>query len=152
MADLTIHHIDDSTARELPYADGGVKAGFPSPAQEYMDCAIDLNRDLVRHPESTFYARVEGDSMEGAGVSEGDILVVDKLLEVHDGDMAVCVINGEFTVKFVEFHDDSVTLRPANPAYAPITVAEGDRFDVWGVVTYVIHRVHRRPHDRPHRL
>ena len=109
-----------------------------------MDCAIDLNRDLVRHPESTFYARVEGNSMEGAGVSEGDILVVDKLLEVHDGDMAVCVINGEFTVKFVELHDGSVTLRPANPAYAPITVAEGDRFDVWGVVTYVIHRVHRR--------
>ncbi len=144
MADISIHPIDDRTPRELPYADGGVKAGFPSPAQEYLDCAIDLNRDLVRHPESTFYARVEGDSMEGAGVYEGDILVIDKILEVQDGDMAVCIINGEFTVKFIELRGHAVTLHPANPAYAPITVGEGDRFDVWGVVTYVIHRVHRR--------
>lgn len=144
MAELKIYPIDASESSELPYADDGVRAGFPSPVQDFMSEAIDLNRDLVVHPESTFYARVEGDSMTGAGVFEGDILVIDKLIEARDGDMAVCVVDGEFTVKFLDLSGDTVTLRPANDAYAPITVTEGDRFDVWGVVTYVIHRVRRR--------
>ena len=133
MSELKIYSIDASEPAELPYADDGVRAGFPSPAQDFMSEAIDLNRDLVTHPESTFYARVEG-----------DILVVDKLIEARDGDMAVCVVDGEFTVKFLDLSGGRVTLRPANDAYAPITVTEADRFDVWGVVTYVIHRVRRR--------
>ena len=144
MSELKIYSIDASEPAELPYADDGVRAGFPSPAQDFMSEAIDLNRDLVTHPESTFYARVEGDSMTGADVFEGDILVVDKLIEARDGDMAVCVVDGEFTVKFLDLSGGRVTLRPANDAYAPITVTEADRFDVWGVVTYVIHRVRRR--------
>ena len=81
MSELKIYSIDASEPAELPYADDGVRAGFPSPAQDFMSEAIDLNRDLVTHPESTFYARVEGDSMTGAGVFEGDILVVDKLID-----------------------------------------------------------------------
>ena len=128
----------------LPYADEGVRAGFPSPAQDFMEKSIDLNRELVRHPESTFYARVEGDSLQEAGVEPGDLLVVDKAIEPKDGDMAVCFVNGDFTLKFIEIHDDCVMLCPANGAYAPIRVGRGDEFSVWGVVTYVIHKTHRR--------
>lgn len=83
---------DTLSALELPFAGGGVRAGFPSPAQDSMDEKIDLNRELVRHPESTFYARVKGNSMIDADVREGDILIIDKSLEPGDGDMAVCCL------------------------------------------------------------
>ena len=141
MEKLKIFGADTHSSVELPFADEGVRAGFPSPAQNGMDNSIDLNRDLVRHPESTFYARVEGDSMVDAGVRAGDILMIDKSLEPDDGDMAVCVVNGEFTLKFVERHPDCVVLVPANSDYEPIRVGEGERFEVWGVVTYVIHKI-----------
>lgn len=144
MDELKIFGADTLSAMGLPFADDGVRAGFPSPAQDYMENSIDLNHDLVRHPESTFYARVEGDSMNGAGVFEGDLLVVDKAVQPATGDMAVCVLNGEFTVKFVDVGPAGVRLRPANDAYEPIRVEEGDSFEVWGVVTYVIHKVLRR--------
>lgn len=144
MDELKIYGADTLSAVGLPFADEGVRAGFPSPAQDYMESSIDLNHDLVRHPESTFYARVEGDSMSGAGVFEGDLLVVDKAVQPATGDMAVCVLNGEFTVKFVDVGPAGVRLRPANDAYEPIRVEEGDSFEVWGVVTYVIHKVLRR--------
>ena len=94
MGDLLIYETDDSTAAELPYADSGVRAGFPSPAQDYTDESIDLNRDIIHHKESTFYARAVGDSLRDANVMEGDILVIDKSLEPQDGDMAVCFLNG----------------------------------------------------------
>lgn len=86
-------------------AEEGIHAGFPSPAENYMTGGIDLNRELVRHPAATFYARVVGDSMIGAGVSEGDILVIDRSLEAREGDMAVCFIDGEFTLKYLSFSD-----------------------------------------------
>lgn len=109
-----------------------------------MENSIDLNRDLVQHPESTFYARVVGDSMVDADVHQGDILMVDKSVEIHSGDMAVCILNGEFTVKYVDIAPDHVTLRPANDDYPPIHVTEADSFEVWGVVTFVIKRTLRR--------
>ena len=84
-----------------------VHAGFPSPAQDYMNTFIDLNKELVHHPAATFYARVEGDSMVDAGVEEGDVLVVDKSIEPREGDMAVCFIDGEFALKFISFKDPS---------------------------------------------
>ena len=99
MSQLRLYSADMLSALELPFADEGVRAGFPSPAQDYMENSIDLNRDLVNHPESTFYARVVGDSMVDDGVCQGDILIIDKSLEPKTGDMAVCVVNGEFTVK-----------------------------------------------------
>ena len=83
----------------------GIHAGFPSPAQDYMSGVIDLNKELVRHPEATFYGRVVGDSMIDAGINEGDVLVIDKSLEPSEGDMCVCFIDGEFALKFVSFHD-----------------------------------------------
>lgn len=141
MDKLEINKADVLGMLELPFAEEGVRAGFPSPAQDYMENSIDLNRDLVRHPESTFYARVAGDSMIDAGLRQGDILVIDKSLPARTGDVAVCVINGEFTVKKLELHPDCVVLHPANEAYSPIEITEADRFEVWGVVTYVIKKI-----------
>ena len=99
---LKIHPSDQSLELSLPYADGGIKAGFPSPAQDYIESAIDLNKELIKHPASTFYGRVKGDSMIDANVHDGDILVIDKSLELQNGDMAVCFIDGEFTIKYIK--------------------------------------------------
>ncbi len=154
-------------------AEDGIHAGFPSPAQDYMSRCIDLNAELVRHPAATFYGRVVGDSMIDAGVEEGDILVIDKALTAQEGDMAVCFIDGEFTLKYISFHDpekfgdcksceaqkakisyrilktpEEMWLLPANKAYRPIHVTEGNDFTVWGVVTYIIKKVHNQQrHD-----
>lgn len=144
MERLTLYNAETLSQLELPFADEGVRAGFPSPAQDYMENSIDLNRDLVNHPESTFYARVAGDSMIDAGVNEGDILVVDKSVDVQNGDMAVCIVDGEFTVKFVDIYPDRVVLRPANENFPEIVVAKGERFEIWGAVTYVIHRMRHK--------
>ena len=136
---------------ELPVmAQDGIHAGFPSPATDYMTQAIDLNKELVRHPAATFYGRVVGDSMIDAGVEEGDILVIDKSLDAQDGDMAVCFIDGEFTLKHLRFSEDTaldgsklrrLSLVPANDRYPVIEVGEGSDFIMWGVVTYVIKKV-----------
>ena len=94
-----IHSIDVSSSLPLPFAEEGIRAGFPNPAQDYMEIAIDLNKELIKHPSSTFYGRVIGDSMIDEGIEEGDILVIDKSLEPMNDDLAVCFIDGEFTVK-----------------------------------------------------
>lgn len=124
-------------------AQDGIHAGFPSPATDYMTQAIDLNKELVKHPAATFYGRVVGDSMIDAGVEEGDILVIDRSLEPRDGDMAVCFIDGEFTLKYLRFKPDGqgLTLVPANSSYPEIEVSESNEFTMWGVVTYVIKRI-----------
>lgn len=145
METLQISPYDSEGSLELPFADEGIRAGFPSPAQNCMERAIDLNHELILHPESTFYARVAGDSMVDADLCEGDLLVVDKSIDPKDGCIAVCVLDGEFTVKQLRIFPDHVELHPANDAYSPIMVEESDRFRVWGVVTYVIKNVqHRR--------
>lgn len=125
-------------------AQSGIHAGFPSPATDYMTQAIDLNKELVRHPAATFYGRVVGDSMIDAGVDEGDILVIDKSLEPQDGDMAVCFVDGEFTLKYLRFHTGGLTLLPANDRYPSIRIDEDTDFKVWGIVTYVIKNVRTR--------
>ena len=122
-------------------AQDGIHAGFPSPATDYMTQAIDLNKELVKHPASTFYGRVVGDSMIDAGVDEGDILVIDKALEPKDGDMAVCFVDGEFTLKYLSMRSDRLVLKPANPRYPQIEITEGMDFKMWGVVTYIIKKV-----------
>ena len=122
-------------------AQSEIHAGFPSPATDYMTQAIDLNKELVKHPAATFYGRVVGDSMLDDGVEEGDILVIDKALEARDGDMAVCFVDGEFTLKRLKFHDAALSLVPANPKYPVIEVTEGVDFMMWGVVTYIIKKV-----------
>ena len=133
---------ENAPQQELPkMAQEGIHAGFPSPATDYMTQAIDLNKELVKHPAATFYGRVVGDSMIDAGVEEGDILVIDKSLEAQNGDMAVCFVDGEFTLKHLRFHEGGLTLVPANERYPSIEIGEGSDFMMWGVVTYVIKRV-----------
>lgn len=122
-------------------AHDGIHAGFPSPASDYMTQAIDLNKELVRHPAATFYGRVVGDSMVDAGVDEGDILVIDKSLDARDGDMAVCFVDGEFTLKRLVMKKGSLTLMPANPKYPSIEINDRMDFRMWGIVTYVIKKI-----------
>lgn len=128
----------------LPFAEGGVKAGFPSPAQDYLDNSIDLNKELIKHPASTFFGRVSGDSMKDAGLEDGDILVIDRSLEAHSGDAVVCFIDGEFVLKYIEIDKDVVWLNPANPDYKPIRVTEDNMLIIWGVVTYSIKNFYSR--------
>lgn len=139
---LTIYGADQSTGLALPYADEGVRAGFPSPAQDYMSENIDLNRELIRHPATTFYARVVGDSMRDAGIDEGDLLIVDKGIEPQENDVVVAFVDGEFTLKRIHIEMDrhEFWLMPANENYHPIRVTEENQFMIWGVVTYNIKR------------
>ena len=144
MKNLEIHSIDISTSLPLQYADEGIRAGFPSPAQDYMEQAIDLNKEIIKHPASTFYGRVVGDSMRDENIEEGDILVIDKSLELMDDDLAVCFIDGEFTVKRVRLETDAAWLIPANPDYPRIKVTADNDFIVWGIVTYTIKKNRRK--------
>ena len=144
MKNLEIHNIDISTSLPLQYADEGIRAGFPSPAQDYIEQAIDLNKEIIKHPASTFYGRVVGDSMRDEGIEEGDILVIDKSLELLDDDLAVCFIDGEFTVKRVRLETDAAWLVPSNPDYPLIKVTKENEFIVWGIVTYTIKKNRRK--------
>ena len=125
----------------MPDDKPSVHAGFPSPAQDYMNSFIDLNKELVHHPAATFYARVVGDSMVDAGVEEGDVLVVDKSIEPREGDMAVCFVDGEFTLKRYVNKGDYALLMPANKDFKPIRVDADNQFAVWGVVKYLIKKM-----------
>lgn len=131
----------------IPFAESGIQAGFPSPAEDCFGEDIDLNQLLVRHPAATFYGRVAGDSMIEDGIGPGDIIVVDRALEPADGDLALCCIDGEFTLKRVKFEKDRVWLIPANEMFDPILVTPDRQFEVWGVVTYTI-KYNRRPRRR----
>ncbi|MBE6245279.1 MAG: translesion error-prone DNA polymerase V autoproteolytic subunit [Bacteroidales bacterium] len=122
----------------LPVADGGIRAGFPSPAQDYLESGIDLNKELVKNPSSTFFGRVSGDSMAGAGIEDGDLIVIDKSISASEGDIAVCFVDGEFTLKRIHIENDFVWLVPENPKYRRIKVTPDQNFMVWGVVTYSI--------------
>lgn len=118
-----------------------VPAGFPSPAQDHTDDGIDLNRELIRHPASTFCARVAGDSMCDCGIDDGDLLIIDKSLEPQEGRIAVCFVDGEFTLKRISVRQDGIWLVPANPQYPALHVTDGSNFQVWGIVSYVVKKV-----------
>ena len=126
---------------ELPLAEH-LHAGFPSPAADYTD-RIDITREIIRHPETTFYARIDGESMRDAGIFSGDIVVIDRSLQASDGDYVAAYIDGEFTVK--EFRVDSTGhcawLIPHNDKYKKIRVTEENAFIIWGVITHTIHKV-----------
>lgn len=144
-AGLEILQADTDSEMELPCPDDEIKAGFPSPADNRITETIDLNRVLVRHRESTFYARISGNSMEGAGISDGDLVVIDKSLTACDGDYVAAYIDGEFTVK--EFKRgktrDKAWLVPANDNYKAIRVTAENSFMIWGVITYAIKKLHK---------
>ena len=125
----------------LQFFETRVQAGFPSPAQgEYAD-SIDLNRALIINPAATFCARVIGNSMVEAGINEGDLLIIDRSITPHDGNIAVCFIDGDFTVKRLSVREDGVFLTPANAAFPEIQVTEDSSFQVWGVVSHIIKRL-----------
>lgn len=142
-AEIDFYSANTNTVLPLPLVDGGIAAGFPSPAQDYIDLKIDLNKELIANPSSTFYGRVKGLSMQDAGISDGDILVIDKSLEPQDGDTAVCFIDGEFTLKYIKIEPNAVYLIPANSNFQPIKVTQENNFCIWGVVTYSI-KNHKR--------
>lgn len=141
--DLQLQIIRSDTTSELsvPMATSRVSAGFPSPAEDFLEPSLDLNRTLVRNPASTFFARVSGESMRDAGIHDGDLLVVDKSIEPYDGCVAVCFLDGEFTLKRVKTDGQRVVLLPANERYRPIEIRPDDEFSVWGVVTYSIQKL-----------
>ncbi|MFP6899343.1 MAG: translesion error-prone DNA polymerase V autoproteolytic subunit [Opitutales bacterium] len=123
----------------IPLYACGVSAGFPSPADDYLEGTLDLNERLIGEPAATFFVRAKGDSMIGAGIHDGDLLVVDRSVEARDGRVVIAVINGELTVKRLVRKNGKAWLEPENPAYQPISFNEGDDVRLWGVVTNVIH-------------
>ena len=133
---LQLYSADLSSVLQIAYADQGVRAG----AQDYMTDSIDLNKELIRHPATTFYARAVGDSMRDCGIDDGDLLVIDKGIEPADGDIVVAFIDGEFTLKRVKVDQagQCLWLVPANDQYEPIRVTEENNFIIWGVLTYNI--------------
>ncbi len=130
-----------STKVELPLAASDIAAGFPSPATDYEDIKLDLNRELIKNSSATFFARVSGVSMIDQNIDDGDLLIIDKSIEPSDGCMAVCFLDGDFTLKRLKITEDGALLIPANKNYEPIVVTAENEFRVWGVVTYVIKKV-----------
>lgn len=118
-----------------------IRAGFPSPAEDYLNESLDFNRDLIKHPEATFYGQVEGDSMIGLGINEGDIAVIDRSVEAEHGDIVVAYIEGEFNIKQLDLshkEDGYIELKSANPKFPNFRMNADDNFRVWGVVIYTI--------------
>ncbi len=125
----------------IPYIKDGVSAGFPSPAADFMETNIDLNKELSDNPLATFYIKVKGNSMIDAGINDKDVLVVDRSLEPQNNKIAICFIDGEFTVKRIKLEKDCLYLMPENSNYKPIKVTEENQLVIWGIVTYVIKNV-----------
>ena len=136
-----IYKCNVKTKSELPLFLSRIRAGFPSPADDYLDKKLDLNEYLIKHPAATFFVKVKGDSMIKAGIHSGDILVVDRSLEPKDKKIVIAVLNGEFTVKRIRKMKDKLYLVSENDDYVPIEIKDGADFEIWGVVVHVIHSV-----------
>ena len=119
----------------------GISAGFPSPADDFKEIRISLDKELVKNEEASFYARVSGDSMQGAGLENGDLLIIDRSIEPSNNKIAVCFIDGEFTVKRIKIESKKIQLIPENKKYSPIKINEENELIIWGIVTYVIKKL-----------
>ena len=128
------------TSRPIPLSSGTVQAGFPSPAEDYVEKSIDLNEQLVRNPTSTFFVRAKGDSMKDAGITSGDILVVDKSVTAANRQIVVAMLNGDFTVKRLRRRNNRVFLESENHEFPSMEITPDQELVIWGVVTYVIHQ------------
>ncbi|MEA5257136.1 translesion error-prone DNA polymerase V autoproteolytic subunit [Arcicella aquatica] len=137
---LKIYAFSDETSLELPLIEGGISAGFPSPAADFLDTAIDLNKYLIKHPSTTFIALTDGVSMTDAGIADKDLLIIDKSIEPTDGKIAVCILNGEFVLKRLKVDQEGIWLMPANDNYKPTKVTEYYDFEIWGMVTFSIQK------------
>jgi DNA polymerase V len=129
---------DTSTEVKVPFFDVGISAGFPSPADDFIELSIDLNKELIKHKYTTYFARVKGYSMKNAGIHDGDLLIIDKSLEPQNNKIAVCQIDGEFTVKRIKIEKDIIWLIAENEDYKPIKVTPENNFVIWGIVTHSI--------------
>lgn len=123
------------------FFDTGISAGFPSPAEDFKQQRISLDKELIKNKEATFFARVSGQSMIGAGLDDSDLLVIDRSLEPQHNKIAVCFLDGEFTVKRLKVKHDGIWLQPENPEYEPIKITKENDFVIWGIVTNVIKKV-----------
>lgn len=136
---LDIYKVESDSELQHKFI-GEVKAGFPSPAGDFMNESIDLNNYVTLHPAATYYARAKGMSMEG-DINDGDLLVIDKSILPTDGKIAICFIDGEFTVKRIKIDSEGIWLIPTNERFKPILVNESNDLRIWGVVTHVIKKV-----------
>ncbi len=125
----------------FPLANEGVSAGFPSPAEDFKELKISIDQEVVKNESATFFARVDGQSMQGAGLDDGDLLVIDRSQEPENGKIAVCFIDGEFTVKRLKVKNDCIYLMPENSRYKALKVTSENQLIVWGIVTYVVEKV-----------
>lgn len=132
---------DPTSSLERPLFMVPVSAGFPSPADDYLEGHLDLNQKLIDNATSTYYVKVEGESMINAGIHSGDLMIVDRSKEATNRSVVIAIINGEFTVKRIQKTNGKIILEPDNKNYQPIEINENMNFEIWGVVTYVIHPV-----------
>lgn len=138
---LSFYKPDYESELRIPFIPDGVSAGFPSPAADFMENNIDLNKELSENPLATFYIKVKGNSMIDAGIEDKDVLIVDRSIEPQDNKIAICYIDGEFTVKRIKLEKDCLYLMPENSNYTPIKVTEENQLIIWGIVTYVIKKM-----------
>ena len=136
-----VYNLDTSTKIEIPLFVDSISAGFTSPADDYIDEKLDINKHLIKHPEATFYVKAKGNSMINIGIYEGDILIVDRAITPVNNSIVIGVVNGEFTVKRINKSDDKFYLIPENEDYPPIEITETMDFKIWGVVTNAIHKL-----------
>jgi len=138
---IDIFSANTETSLELPFINSAISAGFPSPALDFIDVSIDLNKHLIKNPAATFYGRVKGVSLINAGINDGDLLIIDRSVEPSNGKIAVCYIDGEFTAKRIKILKQEVWLMPENESYQSIKVSKENDFLIWGIVTHVIKNV-----------
>lgn len=131
---------DTQSELKLFMIEAGISAGFPSPAEDYLEKKLDLNQELIKNPSSTFFGRVNGNSMIDAGIYDGDILVIDKSIEPKSNSVLVCFIDGEFTIKKARIVNQELYLMPENTDFKPIKINTENDFRLWGVVTFSIHK------------
>ena len=139
--ELTFFIPDTENAKEFPFIADRIKAGFPSPAADFDETKISIDQLVVKNETATFYAKANGNSMIGAGIDDGDILVIDRSIEPTDNKIAVCFIDGDFTIKRIKIEEDCIYLQPENPKFKSIKVTEDNDLIIWGIVTYVVKKV-----------
>ncbi|WP_242203798.1 LexA family protein [Aestuariivivens insulae] len=139
---LTFFTPEETIGLGAVYLDAGISAGFPSPADDFKEERLSLDRELIKNKEATFFARVSGQSMINAGLDDNDLLVIDRSLAPEHNKIAVCFLDGEFTVKRLKVQANGVWLQPENDNYHPIKITEDNHFIIWGIVTNVIKKVY----------
>lgn len=138
---ITIYSTEKAQLTKRPIVNEDISAGFPSPAEDFKEVRISLDKELIKNEDATFYARVRGNSMIDANIEDGDLLVIDRSIESRNGRIAICMVDGEFTIKRLKVEKDCVYLMPENKKYKPMKVTKENELIIWGIVTYVIKQV-----------